>query len=64
MKSIDSFKKDAMKSLKHINGGEFIHTSMRFGTGEVQDVYFDENGNGKCDDAERKSVSFAIATIH
>lgn len=68
MENLKKFRKQNYKNLKEIKGGltgaggGFVHTNyLVFGSTSVQDVFYDQNGNGKVDENERSSFSIARA---
>ena len=68
MKTLNDFKQLNNDCLKTIKGGllengkgKFVHTGFVLLNNSCQDVYYDSNNNGSCDDNERASLSLVVA---
>jgi hypothetical protein len=68
LKKLSDFKGLNNNYLKTIKGGlldsgkgKFVHTGFVLLNNSCQDVYYDSNNNGSCDDNERASLSLVVA---
>lgn len=69
MKTLNDFKELNNDYLKTIKGGlldsskgKFVQTGFVLLNNSCQDVYYDSNNNGTCDDSERASLSLVYVT--